>query len=224
MGETRKRLRDILDSEKETRRKRREADAARHEALLARRQQLEAMRDASEKEGMHLAPAALQQLLEEDVDAAAADPMDVDAPSFELPPELRQYSGPAGDRKAQLQFRQAQQAARKRLDKERAAWHAGARQRQREREAAARTEAEAQRALVKEKEAAQELLERQQEAFEKVVERHVVRRPALGHDRHHRAYWFGLANSKGVLYCQVRVWGHGVLTIPWCVLTFLCAC
>lgn len=202
MGETRKRLRDTLDSEKESRRKRREADAARKEALLSRRQQVEAMREAAEKQGTQLDPTMLQQLMEEDVDAA--EPMDVDAPSFELPPELQEYTGPPGDRKAQLQFRQKQQAAKKKLEKERAAWQAGARQRQKEREAAARAEADAQRALVKEKEAAQELLERQQDAFEKVVERHVVRRAPLGLDRHHRTYWFGLAGSKGVLYCQVQ--------------------
>ncbi len=51
MGETRKRLRDAMDGEKEERRKRREADAARKEALLVRRQQLEEMRAAAEKEG-----------------------------------------------------------------------------------------------------------------------------------------------------------------------------
>lgn len=220
MGETRKRLRETLESEKEDRRKRRETEAARREALLARRQQLEAMREAAVQEGRQLAPELLQQLLEEDVEAA--EPMDVEAPSFELPAELQEYSGPPGDRKAQLLFRQAQQAARRKLDKERAAWQAGARQRQRQHEAAARAQAEAQRALAKEKEAAQELLERQQEALDKVVERHAVRRAALGHDRHHRAYWFGLAGSKGVLYCQVCA--CCLLTLKITATLYCCCC
>lgn len=211
MGETRKRLRDALDTEKEGRRKRREADAARREALLGRREQLEKA-IAEDKGDGQLAKKMLQQLTAEQ-ESSEATPMDVDAPSFELPPELQEYTGPPGDRKAQLQFRQAQQAARKKLGKERAAWEAGARARERQREAAARAEAEAQRALVREKESAQELLERQQEAYDKVVERHAVRRAALGYDRHHRAYWFGLAGSKGVLYCQVvgliEIWAHG---------------
>lgn len=152
-----------------------------------------------------LPPDLLKQLLEEDVEAAAVtgDAMDVDPPSFELPPELQEYTGKPNDRKAQLQFRQAQQAARKRLDKERAKWQADLRSREREREANARAEAEAQRALAREKLSAQDALAKQQDAYDKVVDRHAIRRAPLGWDRHHRAYWVGLAGQKAALYCQV---------------------
>lgn len=48
-------------------------------------------------------------------DEAAAAPAE---PTWELPEDLREYKGDLGDRKAQSDFRQRQQAEKRRLDKE----------------------------------------------------------------------------------------------------------
>ena len=78
-------------------------------------------------------------------------------PDWELPPELQEYSGNPGDRKAQLLFRQAQTAERQRLDGLRTRWQAETRRKSKARDAERRAAAEAEKAKTREKADTEEL-------------------------------------------------------------------
>ena len=73
---------------------------------------------------------------------------------------------------------------------------------QREADAAAKEAREAERAKQREREAAEEAIVRAQEALEAQLEKHSVRRSALGADRHHRRYWWGLAGHRPALMVE----------------------
>lgn len=67
-------------------------------------------------------------------------------------------SGPPGDKKAMSEFRRKQQEERKKLDKQRAKWLAGKKDRDRARVEAKKKEAEAERKLQQERLRAEEAL------------------------------------------------------------------
>ena len=43
---------------------------------------------------------------------------------------------------------------------------------------------------------------RKQEELERELEKYSLRRAPLGHDRHYRAYWWGLAGQRSAVYVQ----------------------
>lgn len=55
-------------------------------------------------------------------------------PSWELPPELQEFTGAADDRKGLLEWRQRVSAERQRLEKEKLRWQAEKRRKEKERE------------------------------------------------------------------------------------------
>ncbi|KAL6759908.1 hypothetical protein V8C86DRAFT_3024616 [Haematococcus lacustris] len=123
-------------------------------------------------------------------------------PSWELPPGLREYSGPEGDKKAMSQFRQAQQAKSRELEKARTSWHKQAAERAKAREVQARKKAEeVKRREVKKaglEDRIAELTGRQERELDKCTLRH----PPLGLDRHHRRYWWGVGGLVGCLLVE----------------------
>jgi hypothetical protein len=191
MAEERRRLRELADAEKEERRRRREAAAA-----------AEAAREAAAAEAAGDAAAA--------ADAAASAAAE-EEPDFELAPEFVVFSGPEDDRKAQLVWRQAVQAEKRRLERARAEWEAGRAARNKAAAAAAKDAAAAERAKARERDAAREALAAAEEELEARLERLAVRRAPLGADRHGRRYWWGLAGHREVLLVEEGVAdGEGV--------------
>jgi hypothetical protein len=191
MAEERRRLRELADAEKEERRRRREAAAA-----------AEAAREAAAAEAAGDAAAA---------SAAAASAAAEEEPDFELAPEFVVFSGPEDDRKAQLVWRQAAQAEKRRLERARAEWEAGRAARAKAAAAAAKDAAAAERAKVRERDAAREALAAAEEELEARLERLAVRRAPLGADRHGRRYWWGLAGHREALLVEEGVAdGEGV--------------
>jgi hypothetical protein len=75
--------------------------------------------------------------------------------SCDLPPPL---SGEPGDRKAMAAFRQEQQAARQKLEKDKAKWHADAKARQKARAAARKAAEEEEKRRAKEKAATEDAI------------------------------------------------------------------
>ena len=88
------------------------------------------------------------------------------------------------------------------MDKARNRWMADQARAQREADAAAKEAQQAERAKQREREAAEEAIVRAQEALEAQLEKHSVRRSALGADRHHRRYWWGLAGHRPALMVE----------------------
>lgn len=134
-------------------------------------------------------------------------------PSWELPPELQEFSGNKGDRHALLLFKQQQQAARGQIDAERATWQAAQRRRAKvdqQRRRQQQAEASAARAA-EEAERAREHANWRRESSDPTLERFAVRRAPLGWDRHHRSYWWGFGGKRDVVWVmggegQVGVW------------------
>ncbi|KFM24030.1 DDT domain-containing protein [Auxenochlorella protothecoides] len=182
MAEERRHLKDLLEAEKEAKKKRRE------EAGPDTEGQTQGAGDTK------------------DADAGGA------APSLELPPELQEYSGDPDDRKAMLLFRQAQQTERRRLEKARDKWLGAELRRQRELESRLKEEREAERAAQHEIAAAEDALARLQDSQEQQLERLQLRRSPLGLDRHHRSYWYGLAGLRSCLMVQDAEGCWGCLT------------
>ncbi|KAL6772309.1 hypothetical protein ACKKBG_A29735 [Auxenochlorella protothecoides x Auxenochlorella symbiontica] len=182
MAEERRRLKDLLEAEKEAKKKRRE----------------EAGPDS---EGQTQGPGDTK-----DANAGGA------APSLELPPDLQEYGGDPDDRKAMLLFRQAQQTERRRLEKARDKWLGAELRRQRELESRLKEEREAERAAQHEIAAAEDALARLQDSQEQQLERLQLRRSPLGLDRHHRCYWYGLAGLRSCLMVQDAEGCWGCLT------------
>ncbi|KAL4457501.1 hypothetical protein ABPG75_012366 [Micractinium tetrahymenae] len=193
LAEQRKALKELLDSEKEERKRKREE---RRKAEEEEKAAAEAAAAAAAAEG-----EAAQQQQQQD----GQKPMDVDGqaePSFELPERLREYSGPPGDKKALVQWRQEQQAEKRRLEKERNRWMAEQLRRQRELEAQEKATREAEKAKQREKEEKEEAIMRAQEALEERLEKYATRRAPLGADRHHRRYWWGLAGHRALVWVE----------------------
>ncbi|KAL4440713.1 hypothetical protein ABPG77_000422 [Micractinium sp. CCAP 211/92] len=197
LAEQRKALKELLDSEKEERKRKREE---RRKAEEEEKAAAEAAAAAAAAEG----EATAQQTQRQD----GQQPMDVDGqvrqsePSFELPERLREYTGPPGDKKALVQWRQEQQAEKRRLEKERNRWMADQLRRQRELEAQEKAAREAEKAKQREKEEKEEAIMRAQEALEERLERYATRRAPLGADRQHRRYWWGLAGHRASVWVE----------------------
>ncbi|MCJ1461826.1 hypothetical protein MMC07_000425 [Pseudocyphellaria aurata] len=122
-------------------------------------------------------------------------------PSWELPEELRDAQCPS-NRKDLLQFRQAQQAARRALEKDKEKWQRGAAEREKAREAARKARVLLEKARVKEKQDAEEALMQKRAAYERELSSLAVRAKPLGQDRHYRRYWWGLGGQRGCLFVE----------------------
>lgn len=132
---------------------------------------------------------------------------DEQEPSWELPDELAEYTGNPTDRKALNAFRQAQTSARLDIDKRKARWVADKRRRAKERNSRKQAAADAQppapqKRLGKDKREAEALLAQTQDAYQKELDKYVSRRQPLGLDRHHRRYWWGLAGLRAQLLVE----------------------
>lgn len=129
-------------------------------------------------------------------------------PSMELPEELREFKGDAGDRKAVSEFRQRQQAERRRLEKELAKWNAELLRSQRE---ANKKKQEEEKVAVQLARRREELKEREQilqENYELERSKIAIRAPLLGQDRHRRRYYWGLGGRKDRVYYELEgTWG-----------------
>ncbi|PRW55979.1 DDT domain-containing isoform A [Chlorella sorokiniana] len=201
VAEQRKQLKELLDAEKEERRRKREERRKEEEEKAAA-----AAPAAGEGQPVD-GPAGEGRDGEKGSGAAA---MDVDGqdqqqeqePSFELPERLREYTGPADDRKALVQWRQEQQAEKRRLEKERNKWIAEQLRRQRELEAKEKAARAEQELREKEKREMFEAIEQAQEELEEKLEKYATRRLPLGFDRHQRRYWWGLAGHRPVVWVE----------------------
>jgi len=188
MAEERKRLRQLMDEEKEEKKRRREEEKAAANDGADANNDNDGKRKKEEEQGKK----------EENED-----------PSFELPDHLKEYSGDPDDKKALIQFRQAQQAEKRRLDRERSRWLGDILRAQRAEEARLKEEKDAEKAKVRAREEAEEALALAQEALEEKMERYAVRRLPLGYDRHMRRYWWGLAGHRPAVLVEdsLGTWG-----------------
>ncbi|PSC69056.1 DDT domain-containing protein [Micractinium conductrix] len=196
VAEQRKALKELLDGEKGERKRKREERRKAEEEEKAAADAAAAAAAGAEGE---------QQQQEQQQDGQKPAPMEVDGqaePSFELPKRLREYGGPSDDKKLLLQWRQEQQAEKRRLEKERNRWVAEQLRRQREQEAAEKAAAQVEKAKQREKEEKEEAILRAQEELEAKLEKYSVRRGPLGTDRHHRCYWWGLAGHRSVVWVE----------------------
>ncbi|GIM09378.1 hypothetical protein Vretimale_13247, partial [Volvox reticuliferus] len=136
------------------------------------------------------------------------DEEDPHEPSWELPEDLREFNGDPTDRRAVASFRTRLQAAKQRLERSRAQWHADKKRRNKERDLRRRHLEPVEQRVVREKREAEEALVARQEALERELDRCHIRRAPLGSDRHHRRYWWGLAGLKSLLLVEHRdgVW------------------
>lgn len=188
MAEERKRLRQLMDEEKEEKKRRREEEKAADVGGDTHNSNNNGKGKKDEEQGIK----------EENED-----------PSFELPEHLKEYSGDPDDKKALIQFRQAQQAEKRRLDRERSRWLGDILRAQRAEEARLKEEKDAEKAKVRAREEAEEALALAQEALEEKMERYAVRRLPLGYDRHMRRYWWGLAGHRPAVLVEdsLGTWG-----------------
>lgn len=114
--------------------------------------------------------------------------------------------------KAQLAFRQQQLKAKKKLDKERAAW---GKEQARRAQAAAALEKEEQDAAKKAKKALEEVkqvVDKQGARCEREAKRNAIRAAPLGHDRAWLPMWHGLAGEGGPVLAVTEAGGLVVLS------------
>ena len=111
-------------------------------------------------------------------------------PNFDLPEELKKYTGDAKDTKAKEEFEKKQATERRKIEKARKGWLGDRIRAERAEEHRIKQAAEAEKAREAEREAAEEALAKAQEVLEERMEALALRRCALGSDRHHRQYWF----------------------------------
>ncbi|KAK9806531.1 hypothetical protein WJX73_007900 [Symbiochloris irregularis] len=123
-------------------------------------------------------------------------------PEWELPEGMREWQGDPSDRKGKLLFRQAQQTARQKLEKEKAKWQAAAAQRAQGREAARKARAGLEKARAKEKQSAEQAIMQRRQAYERELSALAIRAEPLGQDRHWRRYWWGLGSQRGCLFVE----------------------
>ncbi|KAK9817866.1 hypothetical protein WJX72_003391 [[Myrmecia] bisecta] len=216
IAEERRKLKELLEAEKEERRAKREEEARRREEEARRKAEGELRAASASREGSAQPDqqpddvGALKQPADRSrAGSEAGDDMEEDEPSWELPEELREFSGSPSDRKGMLAFRQAQQSERQRLEAARGRWQAEQRKRQKAREAERRAQQKQEEAKYREKADAEDQIVKRQEAYEKEVEKFLVRRAPLGLDRHHRKYWWGMAGYRALVYVEdeAGLWG-----------------
>lgn len=163
MAEERKRLKELAEAAKEAKKRRKlEAES----------------KEAGTNEGTLQAPSGTLSL-----DSQFPEP------SFDLPKELRKYTGNPKDSKAKEEFEKKQATERRRLEKVRKRWLGDRLRAERAEEARLKQVQEAEKAREAEREAAEEALAKAQEALEEKMEALALRRCAIGADRHHRQYW-----------------------------------